>query len=682
MNKTFLLLFAFAVNQIAFGQCIYLEPEPVFINSETVRLYVQINSIECQCPELQDADPETNPLYIWSWGPSDNRPDLNIDGQLIEVNNGNWDNSNENMRMSVDENDPFLWYYDFQNVTLPEFYGVSGNEFENGISFLLKELDGTPGTNSEEQKSADLNIQFEYSTQGTEDFDIDHETIVTGIIAPTAIAHAKDERIFVTEQQGRIRIFNRDGDLDPIPFLDIQDRVVDGGERGLLGLAFEPNFCVSGRFYVNYTNNDNGLVTRISRFEIDEDNPEQGDPDSEEILIEFSQDFSNHNGGHIEFGPDGYLYIGTGDGGAGGDPNNRAQDITSYLGKMLRIDVSPATGYDIPPDNPYILDDFGQDEIWSYGLRNPWKFAFDAETGGMYIADVGQNAFEEINYELVDAEGGLNYGWRCYEGDAYFNLNGCEGGNYVFPILDYAHSGSGASITGGRVYRGLSFESFEGWYFFTDLFSGDFGAVVQVGDETFVQQLGGIGETFVTTFGEDAWGEIYFANGNGIHRLLDPADQYVPPLEQIGNQLLSNLTGEFYEWTFNGNVLTDGSLPMIEVSENGIYEVTVFPEGESCGTTASLEVTTLNTDDQNDRKSPFKLFPNPAKDKVVIEIKEYNSKINSLNICSLDGRLLREVSVATNRTIVDVSFLAQGIYMIGLNNSEESMNRYQPLVIE
>ncbi|MFT6175517.1 MAG: glucose/arabinose dehydrogenase, partial [Cryomorphaceae bacterium] len=253
----------------------------------------------------------------------------------------------------------------------------------------------------------------------TEDFSIDHETVLSGISSATTITHAGDERIFATEQPGRIRVFYRDGTLESEPFIDIQSRVQDaGGEQGLLGLAFEPDFCESGRFYVNYTADDGGLVTRISRFSVDEDNPMIGDPDSEEILIQFDQDFGNHNGGHIEFGSDGFLYIGTGDGGSGGDPNNRAQNITSYLGKMLRIDVSPETGYDIPLDNPYIFDDFGQDEIWSYGLRNPWKFAFDRQSGDMYIADVGQNAFEEVNFESADAEGGLNYGWRCYEGDS------------------------------------------------------------------------------------------------------------------------------------------------------------------------------------------------------------------------------------------------------------------------
>ncbi|MEM9052999.1 MAG: PQQ-dependent sugar dehydrogenase, partial [Bacteroidota bacterium] len=343
MMKNLLSVLGIMISLLAFGQGVYVEPQPLFINSQTARLYVDITSTDCNCPELLDADPVTNPLYIWSWAPNEIRPEILVDGGLVNTNNGSWTDSNENLRMSVDENNPNLWFYDFLNVSLTQFYDVSAAAFEDGISFLVKEKNGAP-QDLPEQKSPDLDVQFDYSTQGTENFSIDFENVLLDVTSPTAITHARDERIFLTEQAGSIIVFDRNGNVQSSEFLNIEDRVVSGGERGLLGIAFEPNFSESGRFYVNYTNNDDGLKTRISRFELDADNPEIGDPDSEEILIEFDQDFSNHNGGHIEFGPDGFLYIGTGDGGNGGDPNNRAQDITSYLGKMLRIDVSPLPG--------------------------------------------------------------------------------------------------------------------------------------------------------------------------------------------------------------------------------------------------------------------------------------------------------------------------------------------------
>jgi hypothetical protein len=392
-----------------------------------------------------------------------------------------------------------------------------------------------------------------------------------------------------------------------------------------------------------------------------------GDPDSEEILIQFDQDFGNHNGGHIEFGSDGFLYIGTGDGGSGGDPNNRAQNITSYLGKMLRIDVSPETGYDIPLDNPYIFDDFGQDEIWSYGLRNPWKFAFDRQSGDMYIADVGQNAFEEVNFESADAEGGLNYGWRCYEGDSNFNLSGCTSSDYLFPILDYPHNDgnfSHCSVTGGRVYRGPSFEAFDGWYFYTDYCSGVYWAVKQSGDVTEEQEFGTIGQSFVSTFGEDVWGEIYFANGSSIHRLLDPNDELVGPIVQTGSVLSSSLDGVTYEWFLNGQLV--GSSAELEMSELGEYTLVVTTGNSTCQVESTIEVTSLSTGDYSVARNPLAIFPNPAQESVMIDLERYSAEAHSLAIYSIDGRLIHLLRVNTNRVELDLSDYANGAYILNL----------------
>ncbi len=527
----------------------------------------------------------------------------------------------------------------------------SQNEDRSSLSSAALKYESEEGDNSE------------FGTDGSGNFSIDEETILTGISSATTITHAGDERIFATEQAGRIRVFYRDGSIEDEPFMDIEDRVTSGGERGLLGLAFAPDFCESGRFYVNYTATDGGLVTRISRFTIDADNPALGDPDSEEILIQFNQDFNNHNGGHIEFGSNGLLYIATGDGGSGNDPNNRSQDITSYLGKMLRIDVSPETGYEIPSDNPYIFDDFGQDEIWSFGLRNPWKFAFDRETGNMYIADVGQNAFEEVNFEPVDAEGGINYGWRCYEGNADNILSGCTASDYVFPILDYPHTGGNCSVTGGRVYRGPSFEAFDGWYFYTDLCSGQYWAVIQNGEITEVQEFGTIGQSFVSTFGEDVWGEVYFSNSNGIHRLIDPEDELVDPIVQTGSVLSSTLDGDSYEWFLSGDLA--GSAAELELTEVGEYTLVITNEN-GCQIESTFEVTSLSNGDYSITRNPLIVYPNPAQESVIIDLDNYSSDAHSLAIYSLDGRLVRVDRLNTDRLELNLTDLAKGSYILNL----------------
>src|SRR5690606_21188454 len=235
--------------------------------------------------------------------------------------------------------------------------------------------------------------------------------------------------------------------------------ISSGGERGLLGLAFAPDYETSGRFYVNYTNPNGNTV--IARYTVSE-NPNVANSTGT-VLLTIEQPFSNHNGGSIHFGPDGYLWIGMGDGGSAGDPNNNGQNKNSLLGKMLRIDVS-GESYTSPSDNPFVGTD-GADEIWSYGLRNPWKFSFDRETGDVWIADVGQNAVEEINRQPSITEG-INYGWRCYEGNSPYQTSGCAAQETMtFPVATYNHPGGRCSVTGGFVYRGENYPNLSGKYF-------------------------------------------------------------------------------------------------------------------------------------------------------------------------------------------------------------------------
>ena len=285
---------------------------------------------------------------------------------------------------------------------------------------------------------------------------------------PVGLAHAGDERLFVLEQAGVIRIVEG-GVLLAAPFLDINDRVVCCGERGLLGLAFSPDFEASGAFYVNYTTSYSGLLwTRIARYYV------TGDPNiasrTEEVIIDIRQEGSNHNGGDIHFGQDGYLYIGMGDGGLQNDPFNRSQDGAFLLGKMLRVDVVGQTTYVVPPDNPYVNDPTIRDEIWAFGFRNPWRWSFDRITGDMWIGDVGQGSWEEVNRVPRASSGGRNYGWNCFEGTSVFPLAGplCTlPFTHTPPIYEYSHS-VGHSVTGGYVYRGTDYPRLGGYYFFGD----------------------------------------------------------------------------------------------------------------------------------------------------------------------------------------------------------------------
>jgi len=259
------------------------------------------------------------------------------------------------------------------------------------------------------------------------------EEFASGFTRPVDIAHADDSRLFVVEQAGYIYVVDELGTVSPAPFLDINTLVrSSGNEQGLLGLVFHPNYATNGFFYVNYTRNDGD--TRISRFNVSRTDPNNAVPTSEMVLLTISQLFGNHNGGDLNFGPDGYLYIGLGDGGSGGDPQNNAQDSSTYLGKMLRIDVDGGSPYAIPSGNPFVSYSSTLDEIWAFGLRNPWRFSFDRLTGDLWIADVGQNVLEEINFQPANSGGGENYGWRCYEGNSLFNGSDCE------PMADYDFS--------------------------------------------------------------------------------------------------------------------------------------------------------------------------------------------------------------------------------------------------
>ena len=343
----------------------------------------------------------------------------------------------------------------------------------------------------------------------------------SGFTQPVQITQAGDGsgRLFFVEQPGRIRV-SRGGTLLPVPFLDIVSRVSCCGERGLLSVAFPPGYGSKRYFYVDYT--DTAGNTVISRHRLGAD-ADVADPGSEQIVLTIAQPYSNHNGGQLAFGPDGYLYVGMGDGGSGGDPQNNAQSPTSLLGKILRIDVeSGAAPYAVPVSNPFAGRAGYRGEIWALGLRNPWRFSFDRRTGDLFIGDVGQNRYEEVDFQPAGDPGGENYGWRIMEAGHCYDPNPCNQTGLLQPVFEYDHS-QGCSVTGGFVYRGSLYPRMQGVYFFADYCSGRLWGLRRDGNSFQSTQLLDSPYT-VSTFGEDEAGNVYLADyGRGdVYQVTDP----------------------------------------------------------------------------------------------------------------------------------------------------------------
>ena len=373
-----------------------------------------------------------------------------------------------------------------------------------------------------------------------------------------AITHAGDgsNRLFLVEQAGRIQVLHPDGTSNL--FLDINARVSSGGERGLLGLAFHPDFASNQQFFVYYTESTSpppecplGADCRwnsvIERYEVTGVDPDMADTNSDLRILTFNQDYSNHNGGAIHFGPDGYLYIGTGDGGSGGDPQDRSQSLDTLLGKMLRIDIDPpiraperrggaspcgaAVNYSIPVTNPLLGTVGACSEIWAYGLRNPWRWSFDRRTGDLWIGDVGQNAVEEIDFAPATSTGGENYGWSCMEGNNTPNFNSCDGAPLTAPVWTYGH-GAECSVTGGHRYRGSNIAGFDGTYVYGDYCSGRIWFLTSEDEVTWNNSEWMDTSFLIPTFGEGEDGELYLAESGGeVYRFTSPSTVFVDGFE-------------------------------------------------------------------------------------------------------------------------------------------------------
>jgi glucose/arabinose dehydrogenase len=361
-----------------------------------------------------------------------------------------------------------------------------------------------------------------------ETFDIGLELVAEGFAEPLFVTDANDDsgRLFVVEKGGTIRILDGGAAVET-PFLDITDRVGSSGyEQGLLGLAFAPDYASSGLFYVNYT--DQAGNTVVSRFSVT-DNPDMANAGSETLVLRQEQPYPNHNGGIMLFGPDNYLYIGFGDGGSGGDPMGNAQRLDTWLGKILRIEVDPTQvpegePYGIPEDNPFVNEEGALPEIWAYGLRNPWRFSFDLETGDMWIGDVGQGDIEELDLLPISLEPGQNLGWNITEGTACYLESGCDTSGFLLPVLEYIHEEGSCSVTGGYVYRGEDIPDLVGTYLFADYCSGLLWGGGQDANGDWVMSAPISTGMSISSFGEDDAGNLYVTDlaGGGVYRVAPP----------------------------------------------------------------------------------------------------------------------------------------------------------------
>ena len=368
------------------------------------------------------------------------------------------------------------------------------------------------------------------------------QPVVGGLTDPVAITSTGDGsgRLFITQQTGQIVIYDGTHIL-PAPFLDISRLIASGSEQGLLSVAFHPQYATNGFFYVDYTRKSDG-ATVIARYHVPPGNPNVADPASAQPLLTIAQPESNHNGGQLQFGPDGYLYIGMGDGGGADDQHGtigNGQDLSQLLGKLLRIDVDHGSPYAIPPGNPFVDGNPNtRDEIWAYGLRNPWRFSFDRQTGDLFIGDVGQSSREEIDFHAAGSAGGQNYGWRLMEGSLCHPVTSTCNSNHslTLPILEYnTHDGGTCAVTGGYRYRGARFPQLWGVYFYADYCSGQIWGATSAGNGTWTADPLLDTDAFISTFGEDQAGELYFADraGGVIYRIIVVTNGVYLPL--LGN---------------------------------------------------------------------------------------------------------------------------------------------------
>lgn len=487
-------------------------------------------------------------------------------------------------------------------------------------------------------------------------------------------------------------------------WLDISDRTVSGGERGLLGLAFHPDFPENNTFYVNYTA-PNPLRTVISRFTVDIDGGLQADPDSEEVLLEFNQPLNNHNGGDLAFGPDGHLYIATGDGGGGGDPENNGQDTSTLHGNILRIDVNTEQGYNIPPDNPFFGSQEGEDEIFAWGLRNPWRISFDRETGDFWVADVGQNAWES----LYIVENGKNYGWNIVEGSHCYPIGStCDTNGLEMPLFEYNHDEGDRSVTGGFVYRGSNNPALTGKYIYGDFISGRVWALnYDTEQEEVLSNVELINSPRnISSFGEDANGEIYLldlSTGRVYDIIASPiAPDILSPEDGATEGGDHSITWSEVQGaeTYQVQVASDNDFNSIEFQDevtqpavnttldDGTYYVRVRAQNSAGVSDYSATISytvdaTVSVSETDERPENFALHPatpnpfNPAT-QIGFELPQQSQVV--IEVYNMLGQRVTTLTDATysageHNVIFNASNLSSGIYLIHARMGQEEFTR-------
>lgn len=486
----------------------------------------------------------------------------------------------------------------------------------------------------------------------------------------TAIASCGDGRLFAATQGGSIRIITDSMTVLPTPFLNIYWLVNFSGEQGLIGLTFDPDYASNGHFYVNYTQPyAAGHNTVIARFTVSPDNPNVADPNSEVVLMSIPQPDDYHKGGDLQFGPDGYLYLSIGDGGPQGDPENHAQSLNTRLGKILRIHPLPDGTWDVPPGNPFAAA--GGDtlpEIFTYGVRNPFRISVDHATGDLWFGDVGQSSYEEVNFLPADTSG-EDFGWHCYEGMMPSHPLDCPDPTALaWPVVTQANvmnGGTFCAIIGGKVYRGAAFPRLYGHYLYTDYCSGEIRSVRPSGTGGWLdEQLLGPVQPGNTTFGESSSGELFLGNQvtKRVYKVVDRCPMPPPLLTDAGDSLHCSPAAS-YAWYWNGTLLPDATGPALAPVANGQYWVVADMGGGCLFTTDTMQV--IHTGIPAAAAMAIRLFPNPARDQVRITLPAGANGPFSLTLLDVTGRIVRQWPAAGNGMAeLYVGDIAPGRYLL------------------
>lgn len=484
--------------------------------------------------------------------------------------------------------------------------------------------------------------------RGQQTLQVDLVPWAQNIGQPVKVTHAGDDRLFVALQWGAIYIIADSMVVLPTPFLDISGQVLAFGEQGLLGLAFDPDYANNGFFYVYYTTGTGNGTNRLSRFKVSSD-PDLADPNSEVVMLSIPEPFTSHNGGQIEFGPDGHLYIGVGDGGSGGDPLNNAHDLSTPLGCILRIHPETDGTYTIPAGNPFrMAAPDTLPEIWAYGLRNPYRFGIDPATGDLWVGDVGQESYEELDLLNIADTTGPDLGWRCYEGNAPYNTLGCPDSSLmVFPISVHAHAllgGTWCAIIGGRAYHGSAFPHMQGRMFYTDYCSGTVRSVRTDGLGGWLdEEVSVSGSPGFSDVGEGSDGSLYISGQfqNKVYKLVDHCPQEPPTISTVGDTLFAT-TAATYQWYLNGQPLLEDTLQQLVMSVSGYYQVGVTFLN---GCTFLSDTIFAGPVGMAEHMSVFAVVPNPARDEITIIASAPWGVGSRYHIVDLLGRVVQEGAV-------------------------------------